>query len=396
MTSAADQNAVSGAGSARLRTLGRIDAIEAAQWDALADDDNPFASHAFLTALESSGSLRRELGWSPRHLVLECDGGPIAAAPAYLKTNSHGEFVFDHAWAEAHERLGLAYFPKLLIAAPYSPVDGPRLLAGSDAAAAAGRRTTLLDATIELARRERWSSVHVNFVGRESEREALRAAGWIERRDVQFKWRNRGYATFDDFLARLNAKRRKEIRRERARVAADGWRFEWQDGTTLDAPALASVHAFYQLTFARKGNYPALTDACFSMLASGLQRRFLVCCAIRDARVGAAAVFLRSASSLFGRYWGAREESSGLHFEACYYQGIDYAIRNGIALFEPGAQGEHKLARGFLPETTHSFHWIAHPRLRELIAHSVERERISVAQYLDALAAHSPYAEGRE
>jgi predicted N-acyltransferase len=372
-----------------ISTLAELDPSELAR---LVDGDHPFVDPAFLAGLETTRCLRPELGWRPRHLTLVDEGRIVALAPAYEKRNSHGEFVFDHAWADAHHQLGIAYYPKLLCAVPYTPVTGPRLLVARGATDPDALRRRLLEALAEDAARAGWSSAHVNFVT-EAELAAGRALGWIERSDVQYHWRNAGYRDFDDFLAALRHKRRKEIRRERARVAADGWRFECRPGHELDRGTIAILHGLYVQTFIDKGNVPALTRAFFEHLAGTLGPRLLAILGFRAGRLGAMALCLRSRDTLYGRYWGTDDPSPALHFETCYYQGLEYCIRERLARFEPGAQGEHKIARGFLPARTHSLHWIAHPELRRAIAAACERERRWLDDYQAAAARASPFAE---
>ena len=365
-------------------------AVTTADWDALVPDDEPFLSHAFLAGLEASGSLRAELGWQPQHLGIFAGERLVAALPTYLKYNSHGEFVFDHAWAEAHHRVGIEYYPKLLAAVPYSPVPGPRLLVAGNRSDVEALKRELLDALIEAARASEIASAHVNFIAAPDQALGERA-GWIGRSDVQFHWHNRSYADFEQFLAVLNHKRRKEIRRERRQAVSAGWHFELRHGDELSASELARVHALYLHTFADKGNYPALTADFFVALAAALGRRMVAVLGFRGGKIGAMALCLRSRDTLYGRYWGSDEPTQGLHFEACYYQGIDYAIREGLSRFQPGAQGEHKIARGFMPVRTHSLHWIAHPGLRDAIASACARERLWLDQYEQSIAAHSPY-----
>jgi predicted N-acyltransferase len=362
----------------------------AAAWSALDTAGNPFVAHAFLAGLEAGGCLRAELGWRARHVTFWRDGRLVAAAPAYRKQNSHGEFVFDHAWADAYARCGLDYYPKLLCAVPYSPVNGPRLLLAADEPPAT--RLALARALREDATARGWSSVHLNF-GLAADGEALEADGWLRREDVQFHWHNAGYADFEAFLGALNAKRRKEIRRERARTVADGWVFEARPGSTLDEAEIDRLHGLYVGTFADKGNYPAMTAAFFRRLARDPADPMLAILGRRGGRIGAMALCLRSPDTLYGRYWGSDDPTPGLHFEACYYQGIEWCIAHGIAHFEPGAQGEHKLARGFLPTLTRSWHWIGQPQLRAAVAAAVERERRAVAGYFDAASDHSPFAQ---
>lgn len=374
------------------RRIDSLAVLDAAVWDRLDTAGNPFVSRPFLAGLEATGCLRPELGWRPGHVALAHGDHVVAFAPTYEKRNSHGEFVFDHVWAEAHHRLGVEYYPKLLCAVPYSPVTGPRLLVDPTAADARALRRRLLDALADAATSAGWSGAHVNFVTAE-DIDAARGSEWIQRSDVQFHWRNAGYRAFDDFLATLKHKRRKEIRRERRRVAADGWGFEWRHGDELDPAMIATIHALYAATFLHKGNYPALNCAFFEHLATHLGRRLVVILAIRDGRPGAMALCLRGEDTLYGRYWGATDATPALHFETCYYQGIEYCIANGLAVFEPGAQGEHKIARGFLPVRTHSLHYIVHPDLRRAIASACARERRWLDDYEAAVRSTSPYAQ---
>ena len=367
----------------------RIDRIPAAAWDALRPDDNPFLAHAFLHALERDGCIREAWGWRPHHLGLYEQDRLVAAAPVYLKDNSHGEFVFDWSWASAWERAGGSYYPKLLGAVPYSPVPGPRLLAGADARTPALQHA-LATALRDETERHGLSSAHVNFLP--AEEAAAFDADWLARFDVQFHWPNRGYRDFEDFLAALNHKKRKNIRRERAEVAASGLAIEMRAGDTLSADAWRSVHALYRATFEAKGNHAALTARFFAHLAELGDTVQLALARDRD-RIVAMALFLRSGRVLYGRYWGSAVELPGLHFELCYYQGIDYAIGHGLERFEPGAQGEHKLARGFLPARTHSRHYLADARLRDAVRAALAREARALETYIDECLAHSPYAQ---
>ncbi|RDI97452.1 N-acetyltransferase [Dyella solisilvae] len=366
-----------------------IDSIPAQAWDALRPDDNPFVSHAFLAALEHTGCIRADWGWQAHHLGLYEDGALVAAAPLYLKGNSHGEFVFDWSWASAWERAGGDYYPKLLNAVPYSPVPGPRLLAGNGPQAAA-RRHALATAMRALAERMNLSSVHANFLG-EDELAAFDAP-WLARSDVQFHWRNHGYTNFDQFLAALNHKKRKNIRQERAHVADSGLTIEMRAGHELDAQVWRRIHALYRSTFDAKGNHAALTRAMFLAFGETLGQQVSVALARDGAEIIAMALFLQSSDTLYGRYWGASRDVPGLHFELCYYQGIEHAIRHGLQRFEPGAQGEHKMARGFLPVRTHSRHYLVDTNFRDAVRHALAREAEAMDDYAADLAAHSPYA----
>jgi predicted N-acyltransferase len=369
----------------RLLTFDRLDALPAADWDALHGGDHPFVRHAFLAGLEAHGCLRPEWGWTPRHAGLFDGDRLVAAAPAYLKTNSHGEFVFDHAWANAYHQLGIAYYPKWLVAVPYSPVTGPRLLARDEDA-----RRALLEAMRRHAAAAGMPSVHVNFL-REDEAGAF-GAGWLARTDVQFHWQNAGWDDFEAFLAALDARRRKNIRQERAKVARAGVTLRRVHGDEASADDVAAMHAFYVATQRAYGNHPALTLGFFRHLAAVMPRQLVIALAERDGETIAGALFLRSADTLYGRYWGG-ENVPGLHFECCYYQGIDYCLREGIARFEPGAQGEHKVARGFLPVLTHSRHWIADHGVAEALAPWCAQERAANLRYRARVLAHSPFRD---
>ena len=362
--------------------------LPAASWDALRARPNPFVSHAFLHALERTGCIRPEWGWQAHHLGLYEGDQLVAAAPLYLKGNSRGEFVFDWSWASAWERAGGSYYPKLLNAVPYSPVPGPRLLAGSGARAPSLRRA-LVGAMEEATERWELSSAHANFLD-EEEGHAF-GDDWLARSDVQFHWHNRGYRDFADFLDTLKAKKRKNIRQERAQVHASGLAIQMTRGSELDTRAWRQVHALYAATFDAKGNHAALTPAFFRALGE-LGDAVQVATACEDGEIVAMALFLQGDDTLYGRYWGARRELPGLHFELCYYRGIEHAIARGLQRFEPGAQGEHKLARGFVPVRTHSRHYLAHPQFRQAVRDALVHEAAAIDEYVAELSAHVPYA----
>ena len=369
----------------RARWLGRLDEVDAAAWDALAGEANPFVRHAFLSGLEATGCVQPRMGWTPRHLTLWHGDALVAAAPCYVKTNSHGEFVFDHAWAHAYARYGLDYFPKLLCAVPYSPVTGPRLLARDDAS-----RRALLDV---LRRQDAgYSSVHVNF-HTEAEDAAFDEA-WLSRVDVQYHWRNdAGWTDFDAFLGAMDHKHRKNIRQERAKVARAGIACRIVHGDEASDDDLRAMHGFYLQTFAEYGNRPALTLEFLHHLATTMPRSLVIVLAERVGAPIAGALCLRGGDTLYGRYWGSTEQHRGLHFETCYYQGIDYCLREGLRRFEPGAQGEHKLARGFLPTLVRSRHWIAEATFREAIGDWCAQEREAIAGYAAGLRNSTPFRE---
>ncbi|KZC18670.1 MULTISPECIES: GNAT family N-acetyltransferase [Rhodanobacter] len=366
--------------------------LPAAAWDALRADANPFVSHALLDALERSGCIRPDWGWQAHHLGLYEDGRLLAAAPLYLKGNSHGEFVFDWSWASAWQRAGGEYYPKLLNGVPYSPVAGPRLLAGNDAHTPSLQRE-LVEAMRREAERLGLSSVHANFL--QPAELAAFGDGWLARSDVQFHWHNRGYRHFPDFLAALNHKKRKNILRERRQVAASGLAIEWRSGDSLHDDEWQRVHALYEATFDMKGNHAALTAAFFRQLGT-LGSTAQLALARDGAAIVAMALFVQGDKVLYGRYWGAAVDVPGLHFELCYYRGIDYAIAHRLDRFEPGAQGEHKLARGFLPARTHSRHYLANPDFRAAVAAALASEAEAVDAYATELGDHSPYADHGE
>ncbi len=367
------------------RILARLDEVDAARWDALHGSDNPFVRHAFLSALERTGCLRPDWGWTPHHLTLWEGDTLVAAAPMYLKQNSHGEFVFDHAWAHAYAQHGLDYFPKWLGAVPYSPVTGPRLLAPTPAL-----RATLAGAMAELCGAQRLSSVHVNF--HQEDDDAAFGPDWLAREDVQYQWRNTaGWRDFDGFLAAMDHKHRKNIRQERRKVREAGVTFRHFHGDEAGEPELAAIHALYLQTFAEYGNSPALTLDFIREIARTMPRNLLIILAYIADKPIAGALCLRGGDTLYGRYWGSHATLPGLHFETCYYQGIDYCLREGLTRFEPGAQGEHKIARGFLPTTVRSLHWVADTRFRAALGEWCAEEGASVRRYARQAMAHSPF-----
>jgi predicted N-acyltransferase len=366
-----------------------IDQLPADAWDALRADTNPFVSHAFLAALEQSGCILPDWGWQAHHLGLYEDGRLLAAVPLYLKGNSHGEFVFDFSWASAWERAGGEYYPKLLNAVPYSPVPGPRLLAGNDEHTSMLQRA-LVEAMRAEAERLGLSSVHANFL-QETELAAF-GTDWLARSDVQFHWHNRGYRHFPDFLAALNHKKRKNILRERSQVEASGMAIEWRNGDTLSDDEWWQVHALYEATFDAKGNHAALTARFFRQLGE-LGQLAQLALARHGETIVAMALFVQGGGVLYGRYWGASVDVPGLHFELCYYRGIEHAITHRLDRFEPGAQGEHKLARGFLPVRTHSRHYLVHPAFRAAVAAALASEAPAIDAYAAELQGHSPYAD---
>ena len=362
--------------------------IAAADWDACAGDGNPFVGHAFLSALEESGSVGGRSGWQPLPIVVDGpDGRPAAIAPAYGKAHSQGEYVFDHGWADAWERAGGAYYPKLQIAAPFSPVPGPRLLLRDDALAPA-----LLGALEAVVEQNGLSSAHATFV-EEAQLPLFEAAGWLTRQGTQFHWLNRGYATFDDFLADLASRKRKAIRKERA-AAVEGLTIRHLSGAAIEREHWDAFWTFYQDTGARKWGQPYLTRAFFPLLGQALGDRVLLILAERDGVPIAGALNLIGDDALYGRYWGCTEEVPFLHFELCYYQAIEAAIARQLPRVEAGAQGEHKLARGYVPVPTWSAHFIPDPNFRRAIADYLTREREGVAADAAYLGELTPFKRG--
>lgn len=359
-------------------------------WDALANPPcrprNPLVSHAFLSALERSGSATAETGWQPVHVVLEDKERVIGVAPMYVKSHSYGEYVFDHAWAQAFERAGGEYYPKLQVAVPFTPVTGPRLLTGGHE----GARAALAQALTAFARRLEVSSLHITFPT-EDEAAALASQGFLQRHDQQFHWHNEGYRDFTDFLDRLSSIKRKNLRRERTQALANGIDVEWISGTDLKEHHWDAFFAFYMDTGSRKWGSPYLTRAFFSLVGESMADEILLVLAKRNGRYVAGALNFIGGETLYGRNWGAIEHHPFLHFELCYYQAIEYAITKGLKVVEAGAQGAHKLARGYLPARTYSLHWIAHAGLRDAVARYLKEERRAVGEEMEALSEHAPF-----
>jgi predicted N-acyltransferase len=372
--------------------------IAAAEWDACAlginsretlpGPANPFTSYVFLKALEESGSATRATGWLPQHLLFEdAHGRILGTMPCYLKSHSLGEYVFDHGWADAYERAGGNYYPKLQVSVPFTPVTGKRLLVRDG-----GERTKaiLLQAAATLGERLATSSLHITFLT-EAEWMLAGKLGFLQRIDQQFHWRNAGYASFEDFLAALASRKRKAIRNERRQAVANGIEIEWVTGSALTEAHWDSFFAFYTDTGSRKWGSPYLTREFFSLIGASMADQILLVLAKRNKRHIAGALNFIGGDRLYGRYWGVIEEHPCLHFEVCYYQAIDYAIRHGLGTVEAGAQGAHKLARGYLPVTTYSAHWIRDAGLRRAVADYLRRERSAVAREAALLAEETPY-----
>ncbi|HWE20053.1 MAG TPA: GNAT family N-acetyltransferase [Hyphomicrobiaceae bacterium] len=385
----------SGSGHAKVEVVPRIADVPADAWDACANPDpstfNPFVAHAFLKALEDAGTVGGRTGWTPRHLVLKYDAGEIAGcAPCYLKSHSQGEYVFDYGWADAYIQAGGRYYPKLQIAVPFTPVPGPRLLVRPGSASATNE-AVLAAAAIEIAERSRLSGVHITFLS-EGEWTRLGAQGLLQRTNQQFQWRNTDYATFDDYLGSLASRKRKATRKEREQALAGGLRVEWLRGREITEAHWDKFFQFYTETGSRKWGRPYLNRKFFSLLsASAAGERCVLMFAKRAGRAIGGSFHLVGGDCLFGRYWGAVEHQPFLHFEMCYYQAIDYAIQHKLQRVEAGAQGEHKLARGYLPEKTYSVHHLVDPALRRAVANFLERERRNVDAACEVLAEHGPY-----
>lgn len=365
-----------------IRLCEDLGTMDAAMWNALAGE-HPFLRHEFLDALHDTGCAAPDTGWTAQYLTAWRREALVGALPLYVKTHSYGEYVFDWAWADAYERCGLHYYPKLLSAVPFSPVTGPRLLGEDEEARAALRRTAL-----QLA--QQVSSLHVLFP---DVREAggWRDAGCLLRRGVQFHWRNDAYASFDQFLGTLNRAKRKNIRQERRRVAEAGVRFKRKTGREISEADWRFFTRCYDNTYREHYSTPYLSFDFFVRLGETLPDNVLLVIAEREDRPIAAALDLYTPQTLWGRYWGALESVPGLHFETCYYQALEFCIERGIALFEGGAQGEHKLARGFMPVKTWSAHWLKHPQFADAVARYLEREAVGVGGYIDELNERTPF-----
>jgi uncharacterized protein len=373
----------------RFRVHNSIDELDPRQWNALGGDRHPFLRHEFFAALEHTGCIGAGTGWAPAYLTLADDAGLAAVAPAFIKTHSYGEFVFDFAWAQAYTRVGRRYYPKLTVGVPFTPATGPRLLVRSDLDRAL-TATRLLKQIEAHASSRGMSSVHALFLD-EPGRAACEEAGWLMRRDCQFHWTNHGYSSFDAYLDTFTADKRKKARRERRRVAEAGIHFETRIGSELDKRTLDEVYAFHRDTFLRHGHEPYLTRAFFTEAARTLGDALMVKIAMHAGTPVAAAIFFWCQDALFGRYWGAAADFNSLHFETCYHQGIEFCIERGIARFEPGTQGEHKVSRGFEPAITWSAHYIANRQFRDAIAEYLEREGESVDAYAEEIQGHVPY-----
>ena len=375
------------------RTAPSMTGINPGQWDALANPKgtpyNPFISHRFLNILEESGSATPEMGWAPSHVLLELDGEMVGATAAYLKSNSQGEYVFDHGWAEAYERAGGEYFPKLQCSVPFTPVTGRRLLI------APGEhelhyRTALASALVQVTEQAGLSSAHLTFLP-EEEWTALGELGYLKRMDQQFHWQNENYKDFDAFLAVLSSAKRKSLRKERARALDNDLNIEWLTGSDITEAHWDAFWVFYQDTGARKWGRPYLTREFFSLLGERMPDDLLLIFANRNGMPIAGALNFIGGDTLYGRYWGCTEYHKFLHFELSYYQAIDFAIERGLKHVEAGAQGQHKLARGYVPITTYSAHWICDPGFRGAVEDYLKRERTYVGEDIAVMEKHLPF-----
>ena len=377
----------------RIEVVRNIADVAAADWNGLRGTQCPFLRHEFLLALEETGCVAPASGWTPCHLLLRDQAGRLLGAlPLYSKTSSYGEFVFDWAWADAYRRAGLRYFPKLVSAVPFTPATSPRLLH------AAGQEPepvglALLSGATELARQIEASSVHVLFPTA-AETTLLSRAGFMARKDCQFHWANRGYADFDAFLGEFTAEKRKKAKRERRRVAEAGISFVRLSGGEIDATLWKKLMPLYASSFWRRGREPYLNEAFFTKVSAALPENVLAIVAMLRGEPVATALCFRSADTLYGRYWGSEGDYHSLHFETCYYQGIEYCIEKGLRTFEPGTQGEHKISRGFVPTETHSAHWLSHPQFARAIDQYLDRERAHIDEYMESASGHVPYRKG--
>ncbi|MHB1515215.1 MAG: GNAT family N-acetyltransferase [Acidiferrobacteraceae bacterium] len=377
----------------RVDVVPGITNIEAGQWNALAGRENPFITHEFLAALENSGCTGEGTGWIPQHLiVLDDTHRLIAAAPAYIKLHSYGEYVFDWAWANAYERAGLAYYPKIVLAVPFSPVSGPRLLLDPTADPDAVR-SLLIGGAEKLARHLRASSIHCLFPV-EDDLAAFETHGWLKRTGYQFHWQNQDYADFEAFLGGFSAQKRKKIKRERRSVRESGVLLEVRAGTDVSDQHWRFFYECYCATIEKHGGIAYLNLDFFLTLGQTMPEKVVLVLASRDHRYIAAALNLIGRDTLFGRYWGQLESVEHLHFEACYYTPIEHCIRNHLRRFEAGAQGEHKLSRGLLPAPTYSAHWLSHPDFGQAIADFLMHEHRGVEYHMHELNEHGPFKRG--
>lgn len=366
--------------------------INSKQWNALIDDANPFITHEFLLGLEVSQCVCNDTGWQPYHIAIYTDSSRselIAAMPCYIKTHSYGEYIFDWSWADAHHRHGLEYYPKLSNAVPFTPATGQRLLI-SETYFNANIESKLLSKAIEITKEKKLSSFHSLFLPRQ-QAEHLHKQGCLLRHSTQFHWQNKNYADFDGFLASMSSKKRKNIKRERRRVTESGIQYRWLSGNQLTPENVQTMYRFYSRTIRYYGAQSYLNNDFFMYLSEHLKHQTMFLFADYGDQTIAGGLYFKSKQTLYGRYWGALDNFHSLHFETCYYQAIDWCIKNGYQSFEAGAQGEHKLARGLEPSTTYSTHWIAHDGFRSAIDEFLDSEQKHIENYQSAMNQHSPY-----
>ncbi|WP_446830233.1 GNAT family N-acetyltransferase [Candidatus Foliamicus sp.] len=378
----------------RIRVLDAISEASADDWNALAGASHPFLRHEFIHALEASGCAAAATGWQPCHLML-LNGGdkPVAAMPLYVKSHSRGEFVFDWAWASAYQRAGHAYYPKLLSAVPFTPVAGPRFLVTGSSHPPDESRALLLSGAVELVERLGASSLHCLFPAREDAK-WMEGKGMMLRTDCQFHWTNQGYRDFADFLDAFSSAKRKKVNRERRRVREAGIRFETLQGEDLSPSVWESLYPLYAASYLKRGQHPYLNGDFFARVTRSMPESIVLFVARRDDEAIALAICFQSDEALYGRYWGSAGYYHSLHFETCYYQGIEYCLRQGLRLFDPGVQGEHKLARGFEPQTSFSAHWVRHAGFVDALAGYLAEERKQVLRYAEIAGEHTPFKRG--
>jgi len=381
----------------KISIIGSLEEVSAQEWNALAGDDYPFTRHEFLVALERHNCVGEKYGWIPQHILIreanQQSAQLVGAVPMYLKDNSYGEFVFDWAWAEAYTRSGIEYYPKLVVAIPYTPATGPRMLVNTDPAYAENKseiESLLIRTAIQHAKENDISSLHWLFPDNKATQQ-LELHGLLRRIDCQFQWENNAYTDFDDFLATFNSQKRKKVKRERRQVSEADVQIEIFKGADISDKLWEHFHYFYQIPFYLKSGTPTLSLDFFKEIGKTMPDNVVLMMASHAGRYVAAAFNFCGKDTLYGRHWGSDQTFHSLHFELCYYRGIDFCIKHGLSRFEPGAQGEHKISRGFLPTPTYSAHWLSHPQFRSAIEDFLGRETSAVQHYIGSLKAHSPY-----
>lgn len=379
--------------SLRAEVIGDISSIKAEHWNTLAGADNPFVSHEFLSALEATGCATPQAGWQAHHILIYEDGNdtPIGAMPLYLKSHSYGEYVFDHGWADAYQRSGRDYYPKMQSSVPFTPAAGPRFLTG---VAEESEQITLLllNAAQQLTKTRGASSLHITFMDEASCKTAV-SAGMLERNDIQYHWQNQDYKSFDDFLSALSSRKRKQIKKERASALASGAEIRQLTGSEISEADWGYFYQFYVDTGSRKWGTPYLNREFFSIVGQTMPQSILLVMAYLDGKPVAGALNFIGTEAIYGRHWGCSHDIKNLHFELCYYQAIDYAIKHGLKYVEAGAQGQHKIARGYVPTKTYSAHWLSDPEFQQAVAHYLKGEREQIDLEIEALNAHTPYTK---